>query len=156
MSSSNISSLCFSLILFFIYIYHQKCANVSACGKQSGSLRYGTSLCLSGCHAQPLPPACHQTSQQGCYHSLTHGNHSHALSHVNEHTPILNNTHNHNHAHNHISSQPVCNPKKLLLVEIVKSVSRKGAICKATFINKCYRITWAFWQVLPERWMRKC
>uniref|UniRef100_A0AAX7SIH8 G-protein coupled receptors family 2 profile 2 domain-containing protein n=1 Tax=Astatotilapia calliptera TaxID=8154 RepID=A0AAX7SIH8_ASTCA len=81
-----------------------KCANVSACGKQSGSLRYGTSLCLSGCHAQPLPPACHQTSQQGCYHSLTHGNHSHALSHVNEHTPILNN--NHNHAHNHISSQP--------------------------------------------------
>lgn len=46
--------------------------------------------------------------------------------------------------------------KTPLLVEIVKSVSRKGAICKATFINKCYRITWAFWQVLPERWMRKC
>ncbi|XP_034455587.1 adhesion G protein-coupled receptor B2 isoform X9 [Hippoglossus hippoglossus] len=88
--------------------------NVSYCGQQCGSLRYGTSPCLSACQAQPLPPSCHQACQQG-YHSLPRSNHipgldhSHALSHAHEHSPILNNTHNHahnhNHALNHIGSQ---------------------------------------------------
>ncbi|XP_042292618.1 adhesion G protein-coupled receptor B2 isoform X13 [Thunnus maccoyii] len=89
-----------------------KCPNVSSCGQQCGSLRYGTSPCPPGCHPQSFPPTCHQACQQACYQSLSRSNHgldhSHALSHAHEHNPILNNTHNHihNHAHNHIGSQP--------------------------------------------------
>ncbi|KAM7372969.1 hypothetical protein PAMP_007857 [Pampus punctatissimus] len=89
-----------------------KCPNVSYCGQQCGSLRYGTSQCLPGCHPQSFPPTCHQACQQACYPSLPRNNHgldhSHAFSHTHEHSPILNNTHNHihNHALNHIGSQP--------------------------------------------------
>ncbi|CAB1350669.1 unnamed protein product, partial [Coregonus sp. 'balchen'] len=95
----------------------RKCQNVSYCGQQCGSLRYGTgtagtdtgtvgtgaSPCpSSSCHQQsPCPPPCHphQGCQRGCYHSLLHNNHmnhehmNHALNHTLNHA--------HNHAHNH-------------------------------------------------------
>ncbi|XP_024149342.1 adhesion G protein-coupled receptor B2 isoform X7 [Oryzias melastigma] len=81
-----------------------KCAGASVCGQQHGS-RHSTPLCLSGCHPQPLPPTCHQTCQQACYHSLPRNDCNYGLdhNHAHEHIPILNNTHNH--AHNHISNR---------------------------------------------------
>ncbi|KAM3858656.1 adhesion G protein-coupled receptor B2 [Diretmus argenteus] len=91
-----------------------KCPNVSYCGQQCSSLRYGTSPCPPGCHQQPFPPTCHQACQQGCqqacYHSLPRSNHSHGhdhshtLSQLRDYYPILNNAHNH--AHNYSSSLP--------------------------------------------------
>ncbi|KAA8586112.1 hypothetical protein FQN60_007681, partial [Etheostoma spectabile] len=84
------------------------CPNVSYCGQQCGSLRYGTSACLSGCHPQQFPPTGYPACQQGCYRSLPRSNPGLEHSHAHEHNPILNNTHNHahNHVHNHIGSQP--------------------------------------------------
>ncbi|KAM4539358.1 adhesion G protein-coupled receptor B2 isoform 11-T11 [Odontesthes bonariensis] len=80
-----------------------KCAGV--CGQQHAS-RHNTPTCLLGCPPQPLPPTCHQTYQQACYHSLTRTDRNYGLDHslTYEHYPILNNTQNH--AHDHISKRP--------------------------------------------------
>ncbi|XP_030203361.1 adhesion G protein-coupled receptor B2 isoform X6 [Gadus morhua] len=95
-----------------------KCPNVSYCGQQCGSLRYGTaatpcqpmSCHQSTPHPSPVgPPGCRHGCQQACLHSLPHLNHNHNRLH--EHSAVLSSDFhslalmNHNHTHSHHSSQ---------------------------------------------------
>ncbi|CAG14476.1 unnamed protein product [Tetraodon nigroviridis] len=92
--------------------------NMSQGGHQSGSLRHGTTTCLPGARAPPFLPSCQQACQQAFYHSLPLSNHNqgtehgHALSHMHEQKPTVNDSHNHahnhSHAHNHNGSHSVC------------------------------------------------